>query len=235
MFKTEKSPLTKLLEPKDKQLKSSIDCLPKTGYYIWVLVGKRGSGKSNLLLNALENAELYKKHYDNIFLISPTANRDDKFQALCKELSKEDKCYEDVSNKIVEEILERIQKYNDEHKKRKRKPHNLIIFDDCISMLPRSTEKGSIFNKLIVQNRHYKTDVFITTQQFKKLSPLVRSNIDMISFFRNDNVMEKKSFMEEYNISEELLDDATDEAHSFLHICFNSNKPTYFKRFDKYV
>ena len=70
MFKTEKSPLTKLLEPKDKQVSSSDDCLPKDGYYIWLLIGKRGSGKSNLLLNALDNKEFYKKYYDNIFLIS---------------------------------------------------------------------------------------------------------------------------------------------------------------------
>jgi hypothetical protein len=233
MFKTEKSPLTKLLEPKDKQVSSSDDCLPKDGYYIWLLIGKRGSGKSNLLLNALDNKEFYKKYYDNIFLISPTAGRDRKFDKLCKELNKEDKCFDDCNNKIIGEIMERIQSYNDEHEK--KKPRNLIIFDDCLSLLPKSTEKNSIFNKLIVQNRHYKTDVFITTQQFKKLNTIVRSNADMVSFFKNDNQGEKKAFLEEYGITEELLDDATDEKHSFLHICFNSNQPTYFKRFDKYV
>lgn len=234
LYKTESSKLTKSLIPKDNQVNLTDDALPKGSYYIWLVIGKRGSGKSNLVLNALENKDVYKKYYDNIFLVSPTAMRDKKFEKLCDELEKEDKCFDTCDDEVVNEIMGRIQKFNDEYKK-KGKPRNLIIFDDCLSMLPKSTQKNSAFNKLIVGNRHFKTDVFITSQQFKKINPLIRANADMVSFFKNDNKTEKKSFMEEYGITEDLLEDATDDKHSFLHITFNANKPTYFKKFDKYV
>ena len=233
-YKVEKNKLTQLFSPIDNQVNITDAPLPKGSYYIWIIVGKRGSGKSNLILNALGNKEAYKKYYDNIYLVSPTASKDSKFEKLCEELDREDKCYDECSDKIISEIVDKITAFNDNYKK-KGKPRNLLILDDCLAQLPRSTQKNSAFNKLIVGNRHAKLDIWITTQQFKKVNPLIRANADLVSFFANDNVMERKAFLDEYGISEELLDDATGEKHSFLHISFNSNKPTYYKRFDKYI
>ena len=51
-----------------------------------------------------------------------------------------------------------------------------------------------------------KTSIFITSQRFKSLSTLIRSNADIISFFKTNNLLEKKLMLAENNnkILEEL-------------------------------
>lgn len=224
--------LTKLLEPIDKQVEKSCDPLPKKNNLIWLIVGAKSKGKSNLLLRSLMHDEFYKNYYDNIYLVSPTADKDPKFDSLVKELRDDNHFYEEPTAENVEEIIENIKMFNDNFnmKKKKRQPRSLIIFDDCVSSFPRSTEK-SIINKLIISHRHLKTSIFITSQSFKKLNTIIRSNADMISFFQNDNRSELKGFQEEFSIKDEYLD-LLKMSNDFLHVSFCSGKKKIFMKFD---
>ena len=224
--------LTKLLEPIDKQIEKSCEPLPKKNNLIWLIVGAKGKGKSNLLLRSLMHDEFYKNYYDNIYLVSPTADKDPKFDSLVKELKEDSHFYEEPTAENVEEIIENIKMFNDGFnvKKKKRQPRSLIIFDDTISSFPRSTEK-SIINKLIISHRHLKTSIFITSQSFKKLNTIIRSNADLISFFQNDNVAELKGFRDEYNIKDEYMD-LLKMSNDFLHVSFCSGKKQVFFKFD---
>jgi hypothetical protein len=105
--------------------------------YCW----KKGSGKSTFVLNLLRKKEMYRRHFNNIFLVSPTAQRDDKFQKLCDELKQNNNCYDECTAENLNEIRERVEKFNDDflsdekNKKKGKKPHNLLILDDCISVI----------------------------------------------------------------------------------------------------
>lgn len=225
--------LTKLIQPLDKQIEGSSDPLPKNRYIIWTIVGKRGSGKSTLLLSSLKHKELLKNYFDNIYLLSPTASRDPKFEPLCDELSKEHKYFTKCNEENITKIMEELKAFNDgwNYKKKKRDPRSLIIFDDCIHDTAKSTQK-SVLHELITTNRHLKTSIFITSQQFKKLNTLIRANADVISFFTTNNELEKKSFCEEYGISEDLLNDVCQHSNDFIHMTYTSGKRMIYDKFD---
>lgn len=225
--------LTKLIKPLDKQIIGSSDPLPKNMYNIWCIFGARGSGKSTLLLNSLNHKQFYKNYFDNIYLISPTASRDPKFEPLCKELKEDNKCYTACDEEVIIKIMDEIKAFNDgwNYKKKKRDPKNLMIFDDCLHALPKTNNK-SVIHQLITTNRHLKTSIFITSQKFKALNTLIRANCDIISFFTSNNMNEKKAFCEEYSIDEELLDDICRKNNDFIHITFCSGKKLIFDKFD---
>jgi len=221
----------KYLGSNDKQIIVSDDPLPKNMHFIYVIIGKRGSGKSNLLLNALQHKIFYKGYFDNIFMLSPTAQNDKKFKKLLEELDDDDKFYNDCNDTTIQEIIDKITTFNDEWDNNKREPRNLIIFDDCIADMPKSTTK-SLFNKLIISNRHLKTSIIITSQKFNLLNTTIRANIDMISFFKNDNSQEKKGFLDEYGIDEKILNAICVNNHDFMHVSFCSGVPLYYDKFN---
>jgi len=119
-----------------------------------------------------------------------------------------------------------------------RKPHSCIIFDDCLNELAKSTQK-SIQGKLWTRNRHYYTNVVITSQRYLKLNPTIRNNLDTISFWKTANQKEYETLEEDLNVDPKVLkrvyDFATKEPYSFLHITFNAGQPKFFHRFDPMV
>ena len=205
--------------------------------HIFLDIGKRGSGKSSLALNLLKTH--YKKFYDKIFLFSPTGTRDPKFDKLIKELSKEDQFYDEVSGENIEDLINRIEENNDMIKeKEKRKAHNLVIFDDCIHMLDKGNTKNSQFNRLITSNRHIGVSIWIMSQKYNTyLSPLVRSNADIIAFFKTDNKKELKTLEDDLNVDEKLFNDiykfCCTEPHSFMLINMQLGSPIFYKKLDR--
>lgn len=232
MFKTKKNSLSDKIKPLDSQRKSSSEAYPKnSGFYLWVVAGMKGSGKTTMLYNILLHH--LKGYYDNIFLVSTTAKNDLKLRDLVDELSDEDKIYTECTPDTISEIIDKLQEANDDGAK-----HNLVWFDDCIHQLPKSTQKNASFNKLITTMRHYKTDVWITTQSYLRLNTLVRSNMDLFSLFHTNNKKELKNVIEDLAIDEDLFKELYDfatEDNSFLHVSFASGKPKFFKKFDAII
>ena len=221
----------RLIRPLDNQIQFSDEALPKDRHLIWCIVGSRGKGKTTLLLNALNHKQLFKGYFDNVFLVSPTAKNDDKFKPLIKELTQEDKFYNELTEGNIREIMSGLAMFNRDfnRKKNKREPRSLIILDDCIANMPRSTQK-SVINELVIQNRHHKVSVWITSQKLTKINPLIRSNVDVISFFKTDNIKELKAFTEEYNVSEEEVEAITETNNDFITVSFCSGKKNIYDK-----
>lgn len=227
------------LKKLDNQVVRSDDPLPKQDI-VWIINGGKGSGKSTMMLQVLKSKNGYKKWYDNIYLISPTATRDSKFNKLCEELQRDNKCFTTCDDETVDEVINRLKDFNEsfDEKEEGRKPHSVVIFDDCLAFLPKSTQK-SRFNELITTSRHLKTSVWILTQKYNKVNPLIRANMDMLSFFRTNNKRELDTLEEDVNVDKNLLhhlyEFATEEPNSFLHISFFGGKPNFFRKFDKII
>lgn len=229
MLKTIKSKIQ--IEKKDEQVdRNNHDPVPITSF-VWIISGKKGTGKSTLLLNLLEVKKKYgglKKRFKKIYMISPTAGIDPKFNKLTKELKNSERFYDIPDNKTFSEILEDVKESDGD---------NLLILDDCADRLPKSTDQ-SILNRLVILSRHFKLSIIITSQKYNKINPLIRSNADLISFFRTDNKREFKTLDEDINTDLEKLRKAYEfstDRNNFLHINMYTNPITFYKNFDLIV
>jgi hypothetical protein len=229
--------ISKSLNKLDNQVVKSNDPLPKQDI-VWIVSGGKGSGKSTMVLNVLKNKHAYRGFFDNIFLISPTSRNDKKFEKLVKELDAENKYFSECNDEVVDEIIERLKAFNEsfDEEEEGRKPHNLVLFDDCLAFLPKSTQK-SRFNELITTSRHLKTSVWILVQKYNRVNPIIRAQMDLLSIFHTNNKKELESLEDDLNLNkhqfEEIYDFATSGNNSFLHISFFGGKPKYFKKFDE--
>jgi len=239
MYKTIHNKLTDIIKADDNQVNQTNKPFPPSPQpFVFLTIGRKGSGKTSLIKNLLDSPDGFQKRFHNIYLISKTAKNDDKLKKLVEELDEDNKFYDTCNDEVVEEVLDKIKTFNKDYlkKHKKKKPENLIIFDDCLDSLPLSVERNSAINKLIIGHRHYKTSVIISVQKWTAVNRLIRNNSDCISYFTNQNDKENKSFKDEYGISDELLDFATKDPHSFLHMTFlNNAQKTYFKRFDRII
>lgn len=238
-FSTIKNELSNEIQPLDNQVQRGDDPLPERPVS-YLIIGRKGSGKSTMLLNLLKRkSSPYHRFFDNVFLVSPTANKDPKFDKLISELQDDGKYYDELSEEIIDKIMQRLEGFNRQYKYEhpKSEPRNLLILDDCIHMMPTSTTKSSI-NAIYTNQRHYKLSVWTCSQQLNKVNRLIRTNADMMSFFPTDNKKEFECIQDEWSIDPKLLKDiydyATDKDNSFLHIVFG-RRPIFFKRFDKIV
>jgi polyhydroxyalkanoate synthesis regulator phasin len=206
--------------------------IPKNAkFWSWGIIGMKGAGKSSILLNILDTH--LKKYYDNIYLVSTTALLDDKFKELIKELVPEGKFFDHFNEQVIQQIMDEILEYNEEWKK--GKPRSLVILDDCISDLPKSTEKNSAFNRFFVGSRHFRCEIALTSQSYKKLNTLIRNNLDIITLHHSNNKRELKNLEDEINMPPEdlhlYMKAIEDDPHDNLTINFMEGKPIVVKNF----
>jgi hypothetical protein len=241
MFRLEKNKLSDKLTPLDKQVTRTDDPLPKgsTGL-IWIIAGRKGSGKSSLLLNSLKTKQKdggFKKVFHRIHLVSPTARNDKKFSKLVDELEEDGRYHEKLTDEVIRKIVEDTKQFNESEEE--EDPRSLLILDDCMTDLPKATEKGS-FNDLIILARHYKLSVFILCQRYIGVNRIARANADLISFFRTDNKKELKTLTDDVNVDGDKLEvlyefSTKDSPNDFLHINLLSTPITFFKKFDRII
>jgi hypothetical protein len=234
---TEKcSALTKALAPFDNQ-KCDDKTIPlpmKACNYL--LASRKGGGKSSLILSLLTLKESpWYKHFDLIFLFSPTALNDDKMKPLLDDIG--DQHYTDLTNENMHEVIAKCEAYTDRHKRKKKKgkPIYCIIYDDCIHQI--KTKKASEITRLVTQNRHIAggiTNIF-SLQKYNSIPTIIRANLDCISFFHTENEQELDTFVKEIGSEEKiraLYNFATATPYSFLHINMYSQPTRYYRKFD---
>lgn len=278
MFKIEKNPLTEDLNAFDSQVKESEDPLPKEGSQSWVIIGRPGTGKSTLLLRAITSSKsnwCACKSFDLVYLCSPSAKHDPKYEDLVSELTSNGRYYDSFDEKVLDEILDNIDNYNHQYKKdlheyeinKKEKtdpkgpfyskeigqdkkgkpiikkiyekpllPRHLLILDDVVNDLPKSTQKSKI-NALYCNHRHKKLCIITVSQVYNKLNPIIRRGANMMSIFHTDNKTEYDAIERDLCVDSDqfkkVYDFATDKMNSFLHIQLCGAKPLYFKKFDR--
>jgi len=188
--------------------------------------GKSGSGKTNLLINLMIKPDMYKSYFDEVYLISPTANKGDD---LPKFLELDEKhIFTDLDPEIVERILsDQMQKV--EEKGIAKSPKVCVILDDIQSS--PSFMRSNPFTQLFIAGRHYNLSVFVCCQQWNRLPRVCRLQASNIFFFPS-SLSEVEVLCNEFcppNMSKsqfkQMIKYATNEAYQFLHI----NMFTHFK------
>jgi len=159
-----------------------------------LVVARKGSGKTVMVQYLLD---IYHKYFDNIYIISPTANLDFKWIKMIEKLNiPHEHVFEGYNEKKMSALLESIKNIN-EGKKNKDKMKCLLIFDDAVEQMPHgSTRKGALI-KLAFNLRHYAISTIIVSQAFKMLHPNLRVNASGYILYGTDNVAERGKIIEE--------------------------------------
>lgn len=232
------SKLTKAIKAKDNQSNYKENQVFAKDHFLYLIVGRKRSGKTTLALNLLETPESVgglRKKFNKIYLISPTAKNDEKLKPLVEELSECGQYYDTFDNDIQKHVMDEIKEYNNAWKEegKKGKPHHLVIYDDCLAFLPHNKKKGQYFNSFMTNQRHFKCSCMVLSQRLNELNPLIRSQCDIISYFRQDNPKEDKIFSETYGINPTQIQECVAEPHSFITANFLHDTPKIYKRFDE--
>lgn len=206
-----------------------------------LIVGKSGSGKSNVLIHMLTEPAFMGDFFDEVYLFSPTAKSDD----LVEHLELDDKHIIDkldmgaVSklNQIIDEQDQKIKTSG--IKAIAAKSKILIVCDDCIS--EKAFMKSDILSRLATAGRHSLISTIILSQSYTKVPRVIRLQAQgLIVFPSSNDELEllnqdlcppnttKKQFLG-------LIKYATNEPYSFLYVNHHvkNNDDKYRKNFDK--
>lgn len=106
---------------------------------------------------------------------------------------------------------------------------NFLIFDDLIGTGAFNKKAKSLISNLTIKHRHLKTNLIFTTQSFKLIPAVVRTNIDIYCIFKSasyneilNKIFEDVSGYITYNKFKELYEYSTQDAHDCLTIINNS-------------
>lgn len=193
-----------------------------------VFNGSSGSGKSTLLLNVLTRKEFFKGYFDHTFLFSPTGASDDLFKHL---KLRPDHIFVDMDVKDLQKILDK-QKDLIEKSGVDKAPKILIIFEDCQSNKKFMNSKP--FLKSFIANRHYGCSTCLCSQSWTRTPRACRLQANNVFFFKGSGgeheLIAKEFCRPGLNKKQilSLIDDATREKHTFLHI---NNHTTHEKRY----
>ena len=140
--------------------------------------------------------------------------------------------YKNVENLTYEEldILEQKDFMEPEDVFGEIKPTiNWIIFDDLIGSGAFNKKAKSVISNTIIKHRHLRCNLVFTTQAFKAIPPVIRTNIDIYCIFKSSSyneilnkVHEDVSGFVKYDDFLEAYDYATQEKHDCLTIINNS-------------
>lgn len=232
MSEKKSHPLSSEMKAHDNQLVDSEDVLPM-GSRIFAIIGPKGSGKSSIVLSLLTSKKSpFRRYFDNILLVSPTAKYDDKMRPLQEEVDSEGKYWESLNEQTAEEMIELLNELNTG----KKKPQNLIILDDCTQSFPTG-KKPSKITSLFTNSRHLKTSIWVITHKYTSMPPVFRNQLDSLFIFRTNSKIEIEGFKRDLNcdesVFEENLKKATEEPHSFLFVNLTGGKCKMYKRFDE--
>jgi hypothetical protein len=106
---------------------------------------------------------------------------------------------------------------------------NFIIFDDLIGLGVFNKKAKSLISNLTIKHRHLKTNLIFTTQQYRQIPPVIRTNIDIYCIFKSNSyneilnkVFDDISGMISMADFIELYEYATNEKNDCLTIINNS-------------
>jgi ABC-type dipeptide/oligopeptide/nickel transport system ATPase component len=153
-------------------------------YNTTAIIGRQGSGKSNLTINIVK--KLFKKKFNHIYVFMPETSRkslkDNIFDVLPPE-----QLYEELNYKNIYNLHEIIKENASNGKK------SLIIFDDVQKALKEHLVLQKL-KEMIANQRHIKLVNIILCQNFYQLDRSLREIINNIILFKLDKSQTEKVF-----------------------------------------
>ena len=190
-----------------------------------LIIGKPGSGKTNLLFSLFKSNKLLKRVYDKIFLFQPSLSR----------ASMKDKIFDSLpeDQKYDELTLENLQIVND---MLDEEGNNTIIFDDMGAYLKDNATK-KILKEMVYNRRHKHLSIFFLVQTWFSVEKDLRKLFSNMFIFRVSKNELTNIFEEVVEQKKEIITDLTklvfDVPYNFLFI--NTDSGRLFRNFDEII
>ena len=199
-----------------------------------LLLGKSGSGKTNLLINLLTNDNYYAGYFDRVHYCVPTLYDDPHWRMV--KVGKDAITTTEYSDEWMEAVLEQIETETDEEGELLR---HLVVMDDVGSEQLRHFNMANVLDKLY-QNCRWKgrgVSFIISCQMYQSISTCFRHNADGVVAFGNVGKKVIDHLAEEFSDHDpkefkSIFKYAVKEDYSFLFIKRNGPKLTYYKKFN---
>ena len=191
------------------------------------------SGKSTIITNLLLNSNFYRDCFDAVHIFSNTIMNDNTSRFLKEQ-------YPDtIHGEYSDATLNKILQYQESFPNKADRPFICIILDDFLG----SVSRNSAVYKLSSRYRHYGIGLLLfSSQQYKELHPIVRTNLTFGIFGRNSNKNEKDKISAEmgsaFGSENNFLSMARHvwkTPYAFLHLDFTTNPPTAYDRFKQKI
>ena len=211
--------------------------LPQKKNFFLGLIGKPGSGKTSLLMNLItKRNKCFNRKFDKVFLFSPSlaTDKDNKFSTLPS-----DQIYDELSVENLDEVLKRVKGSGDD---------TLLILDDVINDITKSTELQRNLCRVIMNRRHLTTDgengtmgIIMTTQVAIKIPAPIRKCLTHLVLFNTSNKKELQTIFDEFvSIPKkkfiEVLKYCWKSKHDFIYLNLEEEiKNQFHNKFNKLV
>lgn len=200
----------------------------------WLISGRSGGGKTNLILNILTKETMYGNFYHYILVFSPTAGEyDDSYKVM--NIPKENFIREfngETLNKIIEKRKEQIKK--DGIEKVSKTSRMLIIMDDVIADETFLKSKEALIMFCLL--RHYLVSIIVLLQSYNKLPKTLRKNCNAVCVFPSEQAeietlideitpagMKKRDF-------EKVIDYCCSDKFSFLYLNYHADRDKQIRK-----
>lgn len=161
---------------------------------IIVMVAKRGSGKSVLCKDII----YHKRSIPGGIIIAPT----DKLNRDYSAFFPDSYIHYSYDPTIIGKLFQRqeIMKEKSEEKAKEGKkivPDAFLIMDDCLSSAA-DWKKDQFIKEMFMNGRHYKLTFILTMQYSLGITPDLRTNIDYVFLFYDNNISNRRKLFEHY-------------------------------------
>jgi len=158
------------------------------------IIGRSGSGKSNMMINLLDNG-FYKKDFDkdNIYIVSGSLATDDKIKNLVEDRDIPlENLYNGYNEGEMTELYDNLANNYRVALFEGRKPeHSLIIMDDISFSGSLKDKQHGIISKLACNSRKFLVSLIFTAQKYSQISTTSRENMTgLISASCSDKQLE---------------------------------------------
>ncbi|KNC76226.1 hypothetical protein SARC_11266 [Sphaeroforma arctica JP610] len=206
----------------DTDLKQIPDPLPKRNIF-FMLIGKPGSGKTNLMLNLLTlPSKFYHRKFDKVYIFSPSVHTMKAKLNIPKDQIRESL---ETFPALYEELLEK--------KKRNAGHHACIVIDDLTHEFAKQGNIPELI-KAAQNRRHAGIALIIITQKLNKVPSEVRAHVSDVCWFFSNSIQEQDVLRKEFcdlkrDEWRSLVRQVFNDAHDFLYI---KSDARMFKNFD---
>lgn len=159
---------------------------------------RKGMGKTSALMNIMGSKAHWRRRFDAIFYVSPTAEREEKTKRLYKECQAEGNAFDTYSDAVIDHIIEVCSR-----NKADKKARYLCILDDCVNSLPQ--KRASKLAALVMNSRHLGLSVYLATQAYNQVPLPIRKQMDVIMVWPTGNAREYESVLNDVSVPEELF------------------------------
>ena len=195
---------------------------------IILVVGRKGMGKTNLIVNLLKDPKGLKFLYDRIIIFSGTFKT--QFQAVWSQLSaKGITVHEELDENVLMGIYEQ-QLGSPEHV--------LILSDDMDQQFMKMNQQ--LLNKIITNSRHCTLSLCFLVQKCSMLPTVIRSNADCIIAYTTSCHREFQALWAEFSHCpkkefHKFFVEHTKEPYSFICCCVQQGRVEIYSGFNQKI